>query len=218
MQAARVKRGGDKALGLTETRIADALDALGRVEPRFAEALARHGPPAPRIRPRGLETLLRAIVAQQVSTAAANSIWARLEARLGDLADPATLLAASEEALREGGLSRQKASYAKSLAAHVAEGALVLDALPGDDEEAIARLSAVRGLGRWSAEIYLLFAEGRGDAFPAGDLALQVQAGRMFADGERLSEKQLRALADPWRPHRGVAALFLWHCYSVKPL
>ena len=105
-----------------------------------------------------------------------------------------------------------------SLAGHVLDGSLPLDALPADDEEAIRLLSSVKGLGRWSAEIYLLFAEGRGDVFPAGDLAVQVQAGRMFLDGERPSEKALRTLADGWRPHRGTAALFLWHCYNAPPL
>lgn len=191
---------------------------LSERDRRFAEALAAFGPPAPRIRPRGLATLLRAIVAQQVSTAAANSIWARVEALLGDPEDPLKLIAQPEEALRAAGLSRQKADYAQSLARHVADGRLPLDALPVDDEAAIALLSSVRGLGRWSAEIYLLFAEGRPDAFPAGDLALQVQAGRLFLEGERPSEGKLRALSEEWRPHRGSAALFLWHCYSSPPV
>jgi DNA-3-methyladenine glycosylase II len=205
-------------MGLSAERIGEGLRALSAVEPRFAEALVRHGPPEPRVRPRGYGTLLRAIVSQQVSTAAAASIWRKLEAALESPSDPAVIAAAEPEDLRAAGLSRQKIAYAKDLAAHVLSGALPLDALPPDDEEAIRLLSCVRGLGRWSAEIYLLFAEGRADAFPAGDLAVQVQVGRMFLDGARPAEKPLRQRAEAWRPHRGVAALFLWHCYNAPPL
>jgi DNA-3-methyladenine glycosylase II len=206
-------------LGLSADRIADGVAALGAIDPRFADAEARHGLPAPRIRERGYRTLLSAIVSQQVSTAAAASIWRKLEAGIGDLSDPAVLIAADPDALRSCGLSRMKASYAQSLAQHVMDGSLPLASLPEDDEAAIALLSSVRGLGRWSAEIYLLFAEGRGDVFPAGDLAVQVQAGRLFLpDGSRPSEKALRAMAEAWRPHRGVAALLLWHCYNAPPL
>lgn len=205
-------------MGLQADRIELGMSALCAAEPRFEQALAMYGPPEPRIRPRGYESLLRAIVSQQVSTAASASIWRKLEAEVGDLHSPARLMAASPESLRAAGLSRMKVSYAQSLAAHVADGSLPLDALPADDEEAISLLSSVRGLGRWSAEIYLLFAEGRADVFPAGDLAVQAQAGRIFADGARFTEKPLRALAAPWRPHRGVAALFLWHCYNAPPL
>lgn len=204
-------------MGLTAEQIADAVAALGAIDPRFADAAGRLGLPEPRIRQRGFETLLRAIVSQQVSTAAAASIWRKLETQVGDLHVPERLIAASPDELRAAGLSRMKASYVQGLADHVADGSLPLDALPADDEAAIACLSSVRGLGRWSAEIYLLFAEGRADVFPAGDLAVQMQAGRMFGDGSRPAEKTLRALAERWRPHRGVAALFLWHCYNAPP-
>lgn len=205
-------------MGLDAEQIAKGLAALSAADSRFASAVARFGHPEPRIRPRGYETLLRAIVSQQVSTAAATSIWRKLESQVGDLHDPARLMAASPEDLRAAGLSRMKAGYAQSLAAHVVDGSLPLHALPSDDEEAIRLLSSVKGIGRWSAEIYLLFAEGRADAFPAGDLAVQVQAGRMFSADERPAEKALRAMAEPWRPWRGVAALFLWHCYNAPPL
>jgi DNA-3-methyladenine glycosylase II len=205
-------------MGLTADRIRDEAEALGRKEARFAALVDRHGLPQPRIRPRGFETLLRAIVSQQVSTAAASSIWARLEALLGTTPTPEALSTAPPEALRAAGLSRQKIGYAQSLATLVRQGELPLEALPADDEAAIALLTAVRGLGRWSAEIYLLFAEGRADAFPAGDLAVQVQAGRLFHAGVRPSERLLREHAEAWRPHRGVAALLLWHGYNAPPL
>ena len=205
-------------MGLTAERISEGMAHLVAADRRFAEAAERHGPPEPRIRPPGYETLLRAIVSQQVSTAAAGSIWRKLETQVGDLHDPARMMAASPEDLRAAGLSRMKAGYVHSLAGHVLDGSLPLDALPADDEAAIRLLSSVKGLGRWSAEIYLLFAEGRADVFPAGDRAVQVQAGRLFLDGARPSERALRALADGWRPHRGTAALFLWHCYNAPPL
>ncbi len=205
-------------MGLTAERIADGMAALAAAEPRLADAHARLGPPEPRSRPRGYETLLRAIVSQQVSTAAAASIWRKLEAGFSDLADPAVLADADPEKLRACGLSRQKAGYARDLAAHLLSGALPLDDLPPDDEEAIRLLSSVRGLGRWSAEIYLLFAEGRPDIFPAGDLAVQLSAGRLLLGGDRPGERALRARAEPWRPHRGVAALFFWHAYNAPPL
>lgn len=203
---------------LDAARIAHAMQALASADPLIAQAFIRHGLPEPRIRTRGYETLLRAIVSQQVSTAAAASIWNKLEAGVGDPSDPAVLAVAEPDALRSFGLSRQKASYAISLASHVLDGSLPLHQLPDDDEEAIRLLSSVRGLGRWSAEIYLLFAEGRADIFPAGDLAVQVQAGRFWHDGVRPTEKVLRVQADAWRPYRGVAALFLWHCYNAPPL
>ena len=121
-------------MGLTAEHIADGVSALSAIDARFAEAAARYGLPEPRLRPRGYETLLRAIVSQQVSTAAAASIWRKLEAQVGDLHDPARLIAVAPEELRAAGLSGMKASYAKSLAAHVADGSLPLDALQADDE------------------------------------------------------------------------------------
>ena len=143
------------ALSANDLRL--ALDALGQIEPRIAAGLARVGYPKPRTSIPGYETLLRTIVGQQVSVAAARSIWGKLETIVGGGLAPDALIGASDEALRSAGLSRQKASYAKSLAEKVASGALDLHSLPLDDEEAIAALSSVKGIGRWSAEIYLLF-------------------------------------------------------------
>ena len=204
-------------MGLSAEVLAEGLDKVAAAEPGFARALALVGYPEPRIRPRGYATLLRTIVGQQVS-AAASSMWAKLTALLGEEVPPAALLAADFDALRACGLSRQKQAYARSLCELVAGGALDFDALPADDEAAIAALTEIKGVGRWSAEIYLLFAEGRPDVWPAGDLAVQVGLGKLLALPERPSEKQTRALAERWRPHRGAVAIFTWHCYNNAAL
>jgi len=198
-------------MGIHAEQLRASLDALAGVEPAFGTALARIGYPEPRISDRGYVTLLRAIVGQQVSIKAAAAIWARVDAAAGGAADPARLAAVSDEALRAAGLSRMKAAYARSLAEEVLTGRLDLAALPADDEEAIAAMTRVRGIGRWSAEIYLLFAEGRLDIWPAGDLAVQIEVGRILGLEAKPTEKQTRDLAEPWRPHRGAAAIFAWH-------
>jgi len=128
------------------------------------------------------------------------------------------LLAAEFDALRACGLSRQKQGYARSLCELMLAGTLDFDDLPADDEEAIAKLVQIKGIGRWSAEIYLLFAEGRPDIWPAGDLAVQAGLHKILSLPGRPSEKETRALAEPWRPHRGAAAIFTWHCYNNAAL
>jgi len=198
-------------MGISAKDLEYSLKALGRIEPAFAAALERAGLPEPRTGVRGYVTLLRAIVGQQVSVASATAIWNRVEAATGGASDPANMARTSDEDLRAAGLSRQKISYAKSLAEEVLSGRLDFDRLPADDEEAIAHLVAVKGIGRWTAEIYLLFAEGRPDIFPAGDLAVQIEIGVIMGMDGRPSEKAIRALAEAWRPHRGAAAVFAWH-------
>ena len=202
----------------TAQQLRDSLDAIAAIEPGFAAALARAGYPEPRVREPGYETLLRTIVGQQVSVASAGAVWRKLEAELGEGCAPDVLLARDYDALRACGLSRQKQGYARSLAEMVVSGALDLHALPADDEEAIAQLVRIKGIGRWSAEIYLLFAEGRPDIWPAGDLAVQIETGRILGLPERPSEKATRALADAWRPHRGAAAIMAWHHYNIEVL
>lgn len=203
-------------MGLSEEQLRRSLDALAKVEPAFAAGLERHGYPAPRIRDRGHQTLLRTIIGQQVSVASANAIWKRLEDAVGPEMEPVVLAAAPDEMLRGCGLSRQKMAYVKSLAELVASGELDLLALPADDEEAIAALTRIKGIGRWSAEIYLLFAEGRGDVWPAGDLAVQEEVGQLMGLPERPSEKAVREIARKWSPHRGAAAIFTWHHYGRR--
>jgi DNA-3-methyladenine glycosylase II len=205
-------------MGLSAAQLKTSIDVLAAAEPAFAQALARAGYPEPRIREPGYETLLRTIVGQQVSVAAAQSIWNKLAAALGDLTDPDTVARASDETLRAAGLSRQKAGYARSLADEVASGRLDLHNLPADDEEAITQLVRIKGIGRWSAEIYLLFAEGRPDIWPAGDLAVQAGLHKLLGLSERPNEKLTRELAEAWRPHRGAAAIFTWHCYNNPAL
>jgi DNA-3-methyladenine glycosylase II len=205
-------------MGLSSEQIKASLDAIAGMEPNMKQALERVGYPEPRIRDRGYETLLRTIIGQQVSVKAAQSIWNKLEANLGDLKNPRTVLAAEEGTLRANGLSHQKQGYAISLAQLVVDGEVDLFNLPADDEEAITLMTKVKGIGRWSAEIYLLFAEGRPDIWPAGDLAVQIGLGKILGLDDRPTEKKTRDIAEKWRPHRGAAAIFTWHCYNNAAL
>ncbi len=202
----------------TRKSIKTAVEALAGREAAFAGVVEKFGFPEPRSSDRGATTLLRTIVGQQVSVAAARSMWSKLEAAFGSPPDLALLLAASDEQLRAAGMSRQKSGYIRSLAQLVISGELDLDALPDDDEEAIALLTRIKGIGRWSAEIYLLFAEGRADVFPAGDLAVMVELGRLMGIEGKPSEKQLREMAEAWRPYRGAAAVLAWHSYNSAVL
>ena len=214
----RGKRVTGNGMGLSAEQIRDHLDALGKVEPAFARAVLAVGYPEPRIRDRGYVTLLRTIVAQQISVKAADSVWAKVAAAVDPVDDPAVMVAASDETLRAAGLSRQKIGYCRSLAQLVAGGTLDLHDLPADDKEAIAALMLIKGIGRWSAEIYLLFAEGRPDIWPAGDLAVQEDVGRLLGHDVRPGEKLVRELAEAWRPYRGAAAIFAWHHYGAPTL
>jgi DNA-3-methyladenine glycosylase II len=202
----------------TTKSIQAAVNALAAREKAFAKVVKAHGHPEPRKSDRGAATLLRTIVGQQVSVAAARSMWGKLEAAFGSPPDLNLLLAATDEELRAAGMSRQKAGYIRSLAELVISGELDLDNLPEDDEEAIAHLIKIKGIGRWSAEIYLLFAEGRPDVWPAGDLAVQIEVGRLLGMKDKPSEKQLREIAERWRPHRGAAAILAWHSYNSSVL
>ena len=202
----------------TKRSIREHVEALASREPAFAAVVERHGLPEPRSSEPGAQTLLRTIVGQQVSVAAARSMWAKLETAFGAPPDLTLLLAASDEELRAAGMSRQKSGYIRSLAELVISGELDLSSLPEDDEEAIALLTKIKGIGRWSAEIYLLFAEGRADVFPAGDLAVLIEVWRLMGLPDKPSEKQLRAIAEKWRPYRGAAAVLAWHSYNSAVL
>ncbi len=205
-------------MGISAQQMQHDLDAVAAIEPAFARALTATGYPEPRIRPRGYGTLMRTIVGQQVSVAAAASMWRKFELFAGEDLPPERILAAEFDTLRACGLSRQKQGCMRSLCELVVAGELDFEAMPADDEDAIAQLTRIKGIGRWSAEIYLLFAEGRGDIWPAGDLAVQAGLHKILGLEARPSEKQTRDLAEVWRPYRGAAAIFTWHCYNNPAL
>ncbi|BDI60461.1 DNA-3-methyladenine glycosylase family protein [Qipengyuania nanhaisediminis] len=205
-------------MGLSAGELREGLDRLAASDSHVARALERVGYPEPRIRPRGYMTLLRTIVGQQVSVAAATSMWNKLEAELGEDFSPACLLERDFDTLRACGLSRQKQGYARSLCELVDASAIDFDNLPADDDAAIAELTRIKGIGRWSAEIYLLFAEGRPDIWPAGDLAVQEGVKRLLDLDERPKEKEARSLGERWSPHRGAMAIFTWHFYANPAL
>lgn len=194
------------------------LRALADRDKDIAAALIAIGPPPDRTRPPGFGSLLRAIVGQQISAAAAAALWTKLGAALDPLA-PETVARLEIEALRRLGLSRQKALYAQGLARDLLDGRIDLARVPAmDDEEAITHLIQIKGIGRWSAEIYLLFALGRRDIFPSGDLALAIAMQRLKRLRRRPEPARLIKLAEPWRPYRGAAAQFLWHYYKAPPV
>ena len=196
-----------------DARLRPPLEALAARDGDIARALAACGLPPRREMPGGFAGLVRAIVAQQVSAQAARAIMARLHAGLPDLT-PEAILGLDIESARALGLSRPKLAYLQGLAAAVADGALDLDALAqAPDDSVLARLTAFKGVGRWTAESYLLFALERPDVFPAQDLALQEAARRLKGLPTRPDTARLRDLAEAWRPWRSAAARFLWHIY-----
>jgi len=190
--------------------IREGCDWLVRAEPRFGPALERAGLPPLRRREGGFPALLHTICAQQLSVAAADAVWQRLCA--AGARDPAVLMGLSDDELRGCGLSRPKLRYARALA----EAPLDYEALAVlPEDEAIAALTAVKGIGVWTAEIYLMFSVGRADVFAPGDLALQESARMLFGMRKRPDEKALRRRAGRWSPWRGVAARLLWAYYRA---
>ncbi len=195
---------------LTEACVAEGASWLAAREERFAGALALTGPLPLRRSEAGFRALLSAIVSQQVSVASANAIWARMEA--AGLCDLARMAVATADELRAVGLSRQKARYGQALAAAGIDFAALHDV---PDDEVVAVLTAVPGIGRWTAEIYAMLALGRADVFAPGDLALQEAAKVLFGLEARPSERAMRAMAEDWSPWRAVAARLLWAYYRV---
>jgi DNA-3-methyladenine glycosylase II len=190
--------------------VAEGAEWLAGHEPRFAEALPLVRPLPLRREADGFAALLRAIVGQQVSVASARAIWARLDT--AGLTEASVMAKASDDDLRAAGLSRQKARYGKALA----QAGIDFNVLRGiPDVEVVRTLTAVPGIGVWTAEIYAMFALGRADVFAPGDLALQEAARVLFGLNARPSEKALRAMAEAWSPWRSVAARILWAYYRV---
>ena len=195
-----------------------AIRALAKQDETMAAALEQVGFPEPRDREAGFATLLRVIVCQQVSNEAGAAIWRKLEGRLKDVTAQ-KVARVRETTLRECGLSRPKVRYARALAHAVTKDGLDIDALADASDDAVReRLTAITGIGSWTAEIYLMFALGRPDIMPGGDLALQVAAGRMLGLSHRPTANELVALAERWKPHRTAAAVMLWHYYRRAPL
>jgi len=198
--------------------LAAARSALAAADPALARVDAVIPPFAWRAREGGFAGLIRLIVEQQVSTASAAAIWARVEAGLGGtqgVVTPEAVLAHDVAALKGFGLSAPKARYAHAIAEAHRDGRIDLEALWAlEDEAAIEALRRLKGVGRWTAEIYLMFCAGRMDVFPAGDLALQ-EGLRMADDAaERPTEKALAARSEIWRPYRAVAAHLIWAYYA----
>ncbi|MDB2643001.1 DNA-3-methyladenine glycosylase 2 family protein [Luminiphilus sp.] len=204
---------------LTESGIRRALDALSQDHAPIEAALNQVGYPASRRRDHSFASLARIIIGQQLSTKAAATITTRVEAAVGAELTPSSVLSLSPEALRAAGLSRQKIGYLQALSEAVASNALPLEQLPrlGDDEVESA-ITGVRGLGRWSAHMYMMFALGRPDVWPSGDLAVRVGFGRIMAWSERPDEKKVIAHGAVFSPHRSALALLCWHFYSEAPL
>jgi DNA-3-methyladenine glycosylase II len=201
----------DERIIETDACIAEGMAHLARAEPRFAAAAARTGAPPLRRRDDGFAALLSAIVSQQVSTAAASAIWARVAA--AGLTDPKAILAADDDSLRACGLSRQKVRYARELAG----AGIDFDALRATPTpQVVETLVAVPGIGVWTAEIYAMFSLGRADVFAPGDLALQEGARMVFDLPERPRPAALRRMAEAWSPWRAVAARLLWAYYGVE--
>ena len=197
--------------------LAAALVHLAAVDPDIARVLAEIGPPTPRTRPATFATLLQIITSQQVSVAAATAIWQRLRAAGFDR--PAVFLDADDAALRAAGLSRAKIGYGRAAAKAVSEGVLDLSGLGNQPLEAAHdTLRALPGVGRWTADIFCLFALGHSDVWPAGDIALQEALRRLRGWPERPSAAQTDIESALWRPWRGAAALVLWHYYRTEVL
>ncbi len=198
---------------LTEETLAAAVAALAERDADLAAVVARFGPPPLWARPPGFATLAYVILEQQVSLASARAAFNRLQVAL-DQVTPEGFLTLDDETLRRIGFSRQKTGYVRGLAQVLATGGLDLAALEEMEDAAAQRaLLALRGVGPWTANIYLLMALRRPDAWPAGDLGLQVAAQEVKGLRKRPGPDALEALAEPWRPWRAAAARILWHHY-----
>jgi DNA-3-methyladenine glycosylase II len=189
---------------------------LTGTDPRLAELVRVHGTPTLWLRPAGFPSLVLFVLEQQVSLASAAAAYRKVVERLGAMT-PAALLATTPELLREDGVSRQKDRYLRALATAVEGGALDLDALAGVDDDAVrAALTALPGIGRWTADVYLLACLGRPDLWPVGDRALQVGAAEALALDAVPDQTGLEAIGERWRPPRSTAARLLWHGYLVR--
>jgi DNA-3-methyladenine glycosylase II len=206
-----------QCLLLDETTLLAAVEELARRDPDLAAVVARFGPPPLWGREPGFRTLVWMILEQQVSLASARAAYDRLAAATGEIT-PLTVLELDDATLRAVGFSRQKAGYVRHLSTAILEGRFDPQALGQMDDDAVrAALVTLKGIGPWTAEVYLLMALGRPDAWPIHDLGLLAAAQQVKRLPQRPSPLELAALAEPWRPYRAVAARILWHHYLSTP-
>ena len=204
---------------LTDAAIRKALDALAQDHAAVARAIAQVGYPPSRRREHSFESLARIVTGQQLSVKAAATIARRVDETVGGALQPESLLATAPDKLRAAGLSRQKIGYLRSLAEAVIAGDLPIENLPElTDEEVEAAITAVRGFGRWSAHMYMMFSLGRPDIWPSGDLAVRVGFGRMMGWQDRPDEKKVIDEGSAFSPYRSALALLCWQFYSEAPL
>lgn len=202
---------------MNKRTIKNGMRALAAIDSDVANALDIVGLPPPRLRPAGFKTLFNTIASQQISTEAARSILGRVEALMPEVT-PQAILEVDDLSLREAGLSYRKIEYAKGTASAIVAGEFDVEGLTAmSDDEVITAITALRGFGRWSAEIYLMFSLRRRDVFPADDLALRTALGRLKQLAEKPTAKQAREMVAHWAPWRSVGALFLWHYYRGAP-
>ena len=202
---------------MTDTSLQSAIEELAERDADMARAYAQVGLPPKRGQRAGFASLIGTICSQQMSTASSRAIMGRLTESVNRL-EPKAFLALDDEALRRIGFSRQKITYCRILANAVASGALNFPALKSlSDEAVVDELTNLKGIGRWTADIYLLFALKRPDVWPVGDLALVIAVQRLKGLKERPNAKKMHKIGEPWRPHRSAASRFLWHYYSNAP-
>lgn len=204
---------------LTQRVINKSLARLAERDVRIAKALEEVGYPKERRRAQGFAALAHIIVGQQVSTHAARAITERLIATVGGALTPEAVSNSDDVALKSAGLSRQKVSYLRSLTAAVRSGSLPVDSLHDlTDAEVVSRITAIKGFGEWSAHMYLMFALGRLDIWPIGDLAVRAGFAQIMALDERPTPAQTREFAESFSPCRSALALLCWKVYSEAPL
>ena len=202
---------------MDQAKIKNHLDALAKLDPDLQRGLELVRYPKPRIRVQGFETFLSTIVSQQISTEAAASIMRRVQALLPSM-EAQEVLRLPAGALRAAGLSGRKVEYVEALARAIDENRFEISHLAEmEDQAVIEAITALRGFGAWSAEIYLMFSLQRSDIFPAGDLAIRVALQKLKRIDNKLSEKQAREMVASWAPYRSAGSLFLWHYYRGAP-
>jgi DNA-3-methyladenine glycosylase II len=202
----------------TEADLTDALRQLSAQDAPLAAAFQKYGTPPLRAAIDGCKGLVRLLISQQVSTSAAAAIQARFDALMGEADEaglPVALLAVSDDALGACGISRPKQRYMRLLAEAIVSDGLDLEALRDADNETVyQRLTALKGIGPWTAQCYLLFSLRRADMFPAGDLALQHGIRIMYGLDEKPSAEEAADFSVRWQPHRGAAARLIWAFYN----